>query len=188
LAASLTGRRVGYLPAMSLIDVLGYEVRPQTGLRRRFADLATNEAMSALIARTATPLDRLVLKGTGGRSTATAIMAGFPVLWLTTTGAKSKQPREVPLLGIPTPSRNLAVLGTNFGGDRSPAWVHNLIAHPNVVAGWRGNEASVTAVQLSPEAQEPIWQTAIAAYPDYANYRSKAAHRTIRVFELRPAG
>ena len=173
---------------MSLIDALGYEVRPQAGLRRRFSELATNDVMSALIAKTAMPLDRLVLKGTAGRSTATAIMAGFPVLWLTTTGAKSKQPREVPLLGIPTPSRNLAVLGTNFGGDRSPAWVHNLIAHPEVVAEWRGNEAGVTAVQLPSEDQEPIWRTAIAAYPNYASYRRKAAHRTICVFELRPAG
>lgn len=173
---------------MSLIDALGYEVTPQVGLRRRFSELATNETMSALIAKTAMPLDQLVLKGTGGRWTATAMMAGFPVLWLTTTGAKSKQPREVPLLGIPTPSRNLAVLGTNFGGDRTPAWVHNLLAHPDVVAEWRGSEAEVRAEQLPPEAQEPIWQTAVAAYPNYANYRSMAAHRTIRVFELRPAG
>ncbi len=173
---------------MSLIHVLGYEVRPQSGVRRRFAEVATNEAMSSMIARTAMPLDRLVLKATGGRATATSIMAGFPVLWLTTTGAKSRQPREVPLLGIPTPSHELAVFGTNFGRARTPGWVHNLLAHPEVVAKWRTNSALVTAVPLPPDAQEPIWQTAIAAYPNYANYRTKAAHRTVHVFELRPAG
>jgi len=130
-----------------------------------------------------------VLRSTGGRWTATALVAGFPVLWLTTTGARPHQPREVPLVGIPTPARNLAVLGTNRGGERTPGWVHNLIAHPEAVAVWRDNRAEVTAVLVEPEAQEPIWETAIAAYPNFANYRSMAAHRTIRVFELlaRPA-
>ena len=116
--------------------------------------------------------------------TATSIVAGFPVLWVTTTGARSKQPRKVPLLGIPTPSRNLALLGTNFGGERTPSWVHNLVTHPEAIAEWRDNTAHVTAIQLDPEQQEPIWETAIAAYPSYANYREQAGHRSIRVFEL----
>lgn len=169
---------------MSLIDSLGYDVRPQTGLRRRFSEVASNEVMSALIARTAMPLDRAMRRATQGRSTATALMAGFPVLWVTTTGAKSRMPREVPLLGIPTPARNLALLGTSFGSERTPGWVHNLLAHPKAVAEWRDNRADVTAVPLEPEQQEPIWKTAIAVYPNYADYREKAAHRAIRVFEL----
>ncbi len=172
---------------MSLIDALGYEVRPQAGWRRRFSEVATNDVLSAFIAKTAMPLDRVMLRATQGRSTATSLMAGFPVLWVTTTGARSRQPREVPLLGIPTPSRNLALLGTNFGGERSPGWVHNLLAHPEALVGWRGNQAEVTAMQLGPAQQEPIWETAIAAYPTYANYRKRAAHRTIRVFELEAA-
>lgn len=178
------GTTDGYLPPMSLIDALGYEVRPQTGLRRRFSEVATNGTMSALIAKVAMPLDRATLPVTGGRTTATAVMAGFPVLWVTTTGAKSLEPRKVPLLGIPTPTRNLALLGTNFGGDRTPGWVHNLLAHSEATVEWRDSRAEVTAVQLAPEQQEPIWETAIAAYPNYANYRKKAEHRTIRVFEL----
>ena len=52
---------------MSLMDTLGYTITPQSGLRGRFADLATNETMNALIARTAMPLDRLMLRATGGR-------------------------------------------------------------------------------------------------------------------------
>lgn len=174
----------GIVLPVSLMDALDYEVEPQNGLRRRFSELATNEIMSALIAKTAMPLDRLVLRATSGRSTATAFMAGFPVLWLTTLGAQSKQPRQVPLLGIPSPTQNLAVLGTNFGGERTPGWVHNLVAHPEAVAEWRENAARVTAVQLEPERQEPIWEKAIAAYPNYTNYRVKADHRPIRVFEL----
>lgn len=171
---------------MSLMDTLGYTVTPQQGPRRRFADVATNEIVSGLIARTAMPLDRLVLRATGGRMTATSFMAGFPVLWVTTTGARSGRPREVPLLGIPTPARNLALLGTNFGGEQTPGWVHNLLAQPEAVVAWRDNRVEVKAVRLESELQEPVWEAAIAAYPNYANYRERAAHRTIHVFELVP--
>ena len=169
---------------MPLMTALGYEIEPPTGLRRRFVEFASNEVVSAFFAKNALPIDKLVLRATSGRSSATALLAGFPVLWLTTTGAKSKQPRQVPLLGIPTPSRNLAVLGTNFGGERTPGWVHNLVVHPDAVAQWRDNTAQVTAVQLEPEQQEPIWETAVTAYPGYARYRERANHRAIRVFEL----
>ncbi len=170
------------------MDALGYEVRPQSGLRRRFVEAATNETLNAVVATVAMPLDRFVYRGTGGRWSATAILAGFPLLWLTTTGAKSRQPREVPLLGIPTPSRNLAVIGTDFGRERTPGWVHNLLAHPEVIAKWRHSTANVTAIRLEPEAQEPVWEEAIAAYPNYGIYRDKVAHRSIHVFELDPNG
>lgn len=168
------------------MNALGYEVEPQDGFRRRLTELAATQMVNAVVAKAAMPVDRFVLWATSGRWTATALVAGLPVLWLTTTGARSKEPRQVPLLGIPTPSRNLAVLGTNFGGERSPGWVHNLVAHPEAIAAWRGKSAAVRAVQLEPDAQEPIWERAIAAYPGFAAYRARARHRSIRVFELRP--
>lgn len=169
---------------MSLMDALGCAVTPQPGLHGRFSQLAANESVSALIARVALPLDRTVQRATGGRQTATSLVSGFPLLWVTATGVKSLQPRTVPLLGIPTPSRNLALIGTNFGRERTPGWVHNLLAHPEATAEWRDNRADVMAVQLQAKEQEPIWEAAIAAFPAYANYRRWAAHRTIQVFEL----
>lgn len=171
---------------MSLMDTLGYAVTPQSGLRRRFVELATNETMSELMARAAMPLDRLVVRATGGRMTASSFMAGLPVLWVTTIGARSGRTRDVPLLGIPTPARNLALLGTNWGGEQTPGWVHNLLANPEAVVEWRDKRAEVTAERLDIEQQAPVWDAAIAAYPNYANYREKAAHRTIHVFELVP--
>lgn len=171
---------------MSLIDALGYEVRPQTGLRRRFVEVAANETVSALIAEVAMPLDRATLRATGGRSTAGSFLSGLPGLWLTTTGAKSGRPHKVPLLGIPTPATNLALIGTNFGAERSPAWVHNLLARPQAIAEWQERRVDVIARQLDMAAQEPIWEAAIAAYPAYGNYRVRASHRTIHVFELEP--
>jgi deazaflavin-dependent oxidoreductase (nitroreductase family) len=171
---------------MSLIDALGYEVRPQTGLRRRFVEVAANETVIALIAEVAMPLDRATLRATGGRSTASSFLAGLPILWVTTTGAKSGRSHEVPLLGIPMPTRNLALIGTNFGGDRSPAWAHNLLARPQAIAEWQKRRVDVIARQLDMAAQEPVWEAAVAAYPAYGNYRVRASHRTIHVFELEP--
>lgn len=186
VAAQPNGESGDSVSSMSLMDMLGYTVVPQSGLRRRFSEVATNETMSALIARSAMPLDRLMLRVTAGRATATSFMTGFPVLWVTTTGARSGRPREVPLLGIPTPTRNLALLGTNFGGADTPGWVHNLLADPEAVVAWRDNRAEVTAARLDPAQEEPVWEAAIAAYPNYANYRQRAAHRNIHAFELVP--
>ncbi len=171
---------------MSLIDVLGYEVRPQTGLRRRLSEVVATEPMSELVAKVAMPLDRMTLRATRGRATAASFLTGLPVLWVTTTGAKSGRPHEVPLLGIPTPGRKLALIGTSFGAERSPAWVHNLLAHPRAVIAWRSSRTEVEAVRVEPDRQEPIWEAAIAAYPAFGNYRERASHRTIHVFELEP--
>ena len=170
---------------MGLMVDLGYVVSPQSGLRRRFVEVAAHEPLATFISKTATPLDRWMFKLSSGRVTSTALLTGFPVLWVTTIGAKSGQRREVPLLGIPTPDANLALFGTNFGQSNTPGWVHNIRANPDVEIGWRDTATKATADLMSVDAAEPVWDTAAAAYPNYANYRKKAAHRSISVFELR---
>ena len=55
--------------------------------------------------------------------------AGRPVLLLTTTGAKSGQPRLVPL--IYTPKGDYYVIAASSGGSpTNPAWFANLVARP----------------------------------------------------------
>lgn len=75
----------------------------QAGLFRRFVrSTAATAPMSWLYARTAHRLDIAVHRITGGRTTFTAIVTGAPVVMLTTTGAKSGQPRTWPLLACAT--------------------------------------------------------------------------------------
>src|SRR3954470_21652690 len=89
---------------------------------RRFASGGPG---SWLFARLARRLDRPVYKVTRGRHTLASLISGIPVVMLTTTGAKSGEQRTVPVLGLPTPA-GTAVVASNFGQRRHPAWYHNL--------------------------------------------------------------
>ena len=67
-------------------------------------------------------IDRPLHRWTGGRLTAPGLLAGLPVIMVTTTGARSGLARTMPLAGIPV-ADDLAVVGSNFAQARTPAWV-----------------------------------------------------------------
>ena len=105
---------------------------------------------------------------------------------LTTTGARSGQPRTVPILGIPF-SGGVAVIASNFGQRRQPAWYHNLRAHPDAQVVIDGVRRSVRAVEAQGERRAEIWQEGLRVYPGFAQYERRASHRRISVFVLEPA-
>src|SRR5215472_16483079 len=57
--------------------------------------------------------------------------AGVPILLLTTTGAKSGEPRIRPLAYL-SEGGHIYVFSGNRGRPTNPAWYHNLITHPDV--------------------------------------------------------
>jgi F420H(2)-dependent quinone reductase len=57
--------------------------------------------------------------------------AGVPLLLLTTTGAKSGEPRTSPLAYLRDAGR-IYIFAGNRGAPTNPAWYHNLVAHPDV--------------------------------------------------------
>ena len=91
-----------------------------------------------LAARTMHHLDRLVLRLSNGRATAATLLTGLSILSLTTTGAKSGQPRTVPLVAIPHSHDQLVVIASNWGQARHPAWYYNILAHPQVIVTQNG--------------------------------------------------
>ena len=95
---------------------------------RTFA--ATNLG-SAVFRPTAHHLDRFASKLTGGKRSFAGLVTGVPAVTLTTTGAKSGEPRSVAVYGIPHPD-GLAVIASNWGGAKHPAWYHNLKANPAI--------------------------------------------------------
>ena len=58
---------------------------------------------------------------------------GATPLLLTTTGAKSGEPRLSPLAYL-TIDDKMIIVGSKAGADTSPAWVHNLRANPRARA------------------------------------------------------
>src|ERR1700744_5109333 len=74
--------------------------------------------------------------------------AGADLLLLTTTGAKSGQPRLSPLAYFRVDGK-LLIIGSFAGADVNPGWVHNLRANPAARRA-NGHESSgVTARGLA---------------------------------------
>jgi deazaflavin-dependent oxidoreductase (nitroreductase family) len=59
----------------------------------------------------------------------TGVFTGAPILLLTTTGARTGQPRTAPLVYARDGDR-FVVVASRAGAAVNPAWYHNLLAHP----------------------------------------------------------
>jgi deazaflavin-dependent oxidoreductase (nitroreductase family) len=170
---------------VGLASSLGYQPGHQNSIQRWVIAFASTRLISGISRRILPSLDRLALRITGGKSTVTSVTSGLPVLWLTTRGAKSGAERTVPLLGFPIED-DLAVLGTHFGHESTPGWVHNLEAHAGAKVTYRGAEIPVRARPADPREKSATWDRAAHAYPGYQQYAGRASHRSIRVFVLEP--
>ncbi len=149
---------------------------------RRFASSGPG---SWVFARVAHRLDKPLYKATDGRHTVASLIAGLPILMLTTTGAKSGQLRTVPVVGLPTED-GVAVIASNYGQEKQPAWFHNLRKNPDAEVGMDERAWKVHAVEVEGERRDRIWQEALRVYPGYSTYEKRAAHRKIHVFVLEP--
>jgi deazaflavin-dependent oxidoreductase (nitroreductase family) len=172
---------------MGLASRLGYPPGDQNLIQRWIIALASTRLLSAVSRRILPSLDRLALRITGGRSTVTSVSSGLPVLWLTTRGAKTGAERTVPLIGFPL-NDDLAVLGSHFGHETTPGWVHNLEVDPAARVSFRGADVPVRARPADPREESATWDRAATVYPGYRHYAGRASHRSIRVFVLQPLG
>jgi deazaflavin-dependent oxidoreductase (nitroreductase family) len=154
----------------------------QRALRR----FAASPAGSWLFARVLHRVDRPVYRLTRARHTLANLVSGLPVFILTTTGARTGQPRSVPLLGFPT-EHGLAVIASNFGQSRHPSWYYNLHADPAATLRVRQEVRRVRATEATGELRDRIWQQGLAIYPGWSSYARRVPHREIAVFVLRAA-
>lgn len=138
-----------------------------------------------LFARVMQRVDRPVFRLTGGRYTLSSLVSGLPVVMLTTTGAKSGQPRTVPVLGIPAQG-GVAIVASNWGQSRYPAWYHNLRADPHAEIVVDGIIQRVRAIEPDGERRAEIWREGLRVYPGFEQYERRASHRPIQVFVLEP--
>jgi deazaflavin-dependent oxidoreductase (nitroreductase family) len=129
-------------------------------------------------------MDQIVLRATGGRTTFSETVAGLPIVYLTTHGARSGLPRTVPLMAV-IHDDELAVIGSNWGRPQHPAWVHNLLADPHATVTWHTRSVDVLAHEVPESAADCIWQQARAVYRGFQTYPARTRGRAIRVFLLR---
>ena len=104
------------------------------------------------------------------------------LLLLTTTGAKSGQPRVSPLAYLRIDGK-LIIVGSFRGAPMNPAWVHNLRANPQAHVEVGSDAFDVTARELPPAEREELFGKVTAAAPGFAEYQAKTS-RVIPLFEL----
>jgi len=110
---------------------------------------------------------------------------GFPLLLLTSTGAKSGEQRVNPVAYFDIDDR-IYVVGSSAGRDRDPAWVFNIRAHPDVSVEIGADAVkAVTAHELPRDERDRIYRIVVQRAPGFADYE-KQTDRVIPVFELAP--
>ena len=172
---------------MGLQQELGYEVPKANALQRLMWKISGSRPGAWVFAKTLHHIDRLVLRLTRGRMTVPEILAGIPVITVVSTGARSGQRRELPLLGVPY-GDDLAVIGTNFGQRNTPAWYFNLRKNPHGEVIYRGRRTEVVAREAEDAERDAIWARGCEIYAGYAAYARRISGRDVHVMVLEPRG
>jgi len=149
---------------------------------RAMSKLSGTEWFAKIAPPIVTNLDRFVYKITGGRRVLTSTGSVLPMLMLTTTGAKSGEPRQAPLATIPA-GDVLYLVGSNFGREKHPAWSGNLIKTPQATVTYEKETFPVTATLLDADEKAEVWPKLLALWPNYEGYQERSG-RDIRVFRL----
>jgi deazaflavin-dependent oxidoreductase (nitroreductase family) len=130
-------------------------------------------------------------ESTGGKEG--AILRGrpdWPIVVITSVGAKSGKLRKNPVMRVEHDGSYLAV-ASKGGAPEHPVWYHNFLANP-VVQVQDGPEPRLYRARLLEDGTEydQWWERAVSVYEPYAEYkpRAEAAGRTIPLFVLEPTG
>jgi deazaflavin-dependent oxidoreductase (nitroreductase family) len=108
---------------------------------------------------------------------------GFPLLILTSTGAKSGAERVSLIAYFDIDGKNY-IIGSAAGRDQSPAWVFNIRANPDVTVEIGADPPrGVVAHELPRDERDRIYGIVVERAPGFADYEKKT-DRVIPVFEL----
>jgi deazaflavin-dependent oxidoreductase (nitroreductase family) len=102
--------------------------------------------------------------------------AGRPMLLLTTTGARSGQPRTSPLV-YSTDGDRLVVIASKGGAPTNPAWYHNLLASPEVTLEVGTERFPARATVATGQERERLFAAQAALMPGFADYQRKTTRQ-----------
>ena len=113
-------------------------------------------------------------RANGGRTEA---FGDAPLLLLTSTGARSGQPRVSPLMYQADEARpdTVYVFASYAGADVHPAWYHNVLANPQVSVEIGTEQHTGTARVLAEPARARIYDIQAERFPAFADYREKTS-------------
>jgi len=109
---------------------------------------------------------------------------GKPVMVLTTTGAKSGQPREA-VITFSRAGDDYVVVGSKSGEPEDPAWFTNLRVNPDVTVEADGKKFRARATVAEGADRDALWDSHVAEHPQFGDYPSKTT-RVIPIARLHP--
>ena len=125
-------------------------------------------------------------EATGGREANTLRDTGIPIAVFWTRGAKTGKVRKNGLMRVEHEGA-YAMVGSQGGAPKDPAWVANLRAHPDQVTVQDGPEPwDGVAREVTGEEKRQWWERAVAVYPEYERYQQRT-DREIPVFVVERA-
>ena len=125
-------------------------------------------------------------EATGGREANTLRDTGIPIAVFWTRGARTGKVRKNGLMRVEHEGA-YAMVGSQGGAPRDPAWVANLRAHPDQVTVQDGPEPwDGVAREVTGEEKRQWWERAVAVYPEYERYQQRT-DREIPVFVVERA-
>jgi deazaflavin-dependent oxidoreductase (nitroreductase family) len=109
-----------------------------------------------------------------------------PLLILHTTGAKSGEERESPVL-YREQGDDLVIFASFAGAPVNPAWFHNLVANPVATVELGTETRTVRARVAEREERDRLWEWNKQDYATFGDYETKT-DRVIPVVILEPVG
>jgi F420H(2)-dependent quinone reductase len=110
----------------------------------------------------------------------------LPTLLLTTTGRKTGEPRDLPLI-YGESGGSYVVVASRGGTPTHPAWFLNLEADPECELQVGAKHVRARARIAAGAERERLWKQMVEIYPPYEDYQKNAAPtRTIPVVVLDP--
>ena len=153
-------------------------------MERRLEGFIRSKPGSWFYAHVATPVDRMLLRRSGGR---VHVTVGQQVGLLETIGARSGEPRRTPLLYLRDAER-VVLIASKGGAPQHPSWLHNLRTDPRVrFTAPDGLTGEYLAREAEGDERERLWNEAVDYYAGYATYEERAGSRVIPVVVLDPA-
>jgi deazaflavin-dependent oxidoreductase (nitroreductase family) len=107
---------------------------------------------------------------------------GAPMMLLTTTGAKSGQPRVAPLV-YTTDGDRIVIVASKGGAPTHPDWYHNIVANPEITVEVGGEKFPARA-EIAPEPDRTrLFNAQADLMPNFYEYQ-KNTDRTIPVITI----
>jgi deazaflavin-dependent oxidoreductase (nitroreductase family) len=111
-------------------------------------------------------------------------LAGHPLLVMTSTGAKTGEPRRA-ILTYSRDGNDYVVAGSASGAPTDPAWLLNVEANPEVTVEAEARQFQARATVADGADRDRLWERHVEALPHFAAYPEQSG-RVIPMVRLTP--